>query len=100
VRISSDPLPTQWQVILNDGSVLGVWAGVYGEERDQYVFSVVAEASEAERRDPNVRLTGKLPSKDHRIMFAVARIPIGIVAEIRQTPWDGPPNRNSGFLRS
>jgi len=100
VRISSDPLPTQWQVILNDGSVLGVWAGVYGEERDHYIFSVVAEASEAERRDPNVRMTGKLPSSDQRIMFAVARIPIGIVAEIRQTNWNGPPERNPGFLRS
>ncbi len=99
MHINSDPLPTQWEVTLNDGSTLGIWAGVYGEERDHYVFSVVAEVNETERRDPNVQVTGKLPSSSQRIMFAVARLPVGIVSEIKQSAWNAPPRRSCGFLR-
>lgn len=98
MQINSDPLPTQWEVVLNDGSTLGVWAGVYGEEHGHYVFSVVAEVNDTERRDPNVQVTGKLPSSAQRIMFAVARLPVSIVSEIRQSAWNAPP-RSRGFLR-
>lgn len=98
MRISSDPLPTQWEVTLNDGSTLGVWAGVYGKEHNHYVFSVVAEANDAERRDPNVQVTGTLPSSSQRIMVAVARLPVAIVSDIKQSTWNAPPRRD-GFLR-
>ncbi|HYU86133.1 MAG TPA: hypothetical protein VEK80_15140 [Kribbellaceae bacterium] len=87
MRIASDPLPTQWQVTLNDGSILGIWAGVYGEERGHYVFSVVADATDRERYDPSLRITGEVPAQPRRIMFAVARIPVTSVTEIRAAAW-------------
>lgn len=88
MNIYSDTLPAQWQVILRDGSVLGIWAGAYGEVDGNYVFSILAEATNEEQADPDLMITSRFPRWPERIVFVVARIPIALVANIYTRSWD------------
>lgn len=88
MHIPSDMLPNQWQVVLKDGSVIGVWAGMYGEQDGYYTFDVLAEASTEEQSDENLVITDDNPSRPERIICTVARIPMDLVANIYSRRWD------------
>ena len=74
--------PTKWLVRLVDASVVELWADGFSEEGDYVVFSVLADASEEERRD--LEITGRTPSRPERVIITVARFPIEALAE---SPW-------------
>jgi len=85
-----DPLPRQWQVVLTDGSTIGVWSGCYGEADGYYTFEILADAAPEEQADDDLVIAGRTPSNPERILLTVARIPIGLVATIWTRPWDHP----------
>lgn len=88
MEILGDPLPRQWRVRLKDGSVIGLWAGSYGETNDHYTFEILAEASPEEQADDQLAISGETPSNPRRFLFTVARIPVDAVAEIDNARWD------------
>jgi hypothetical protein len=88
MKIPGDPLPSQWQVVLKDGSVIGVWADSYGEAQGHYTFEILADASAEEQADDSLVISAETPSNPQRIMFTVARIPIELVANIFSRGWD------------
>lgn len=88
MRIHGDPLPRQWQVVLKDGSVIGVWADSYGETQEHYTFEILADASAEEQTDDDLVVSAETPSNPDRIMFTVTRIPIELVANIFTRSWD------------
>jgi hypothetical protein len=88
--IPGDPLPTQWQVVLKDGSAICVWAGMYGEEDGYYTFDVLAEASPEEQADSHLVINGHAPANPERIVFTVAKVPVDLVASIWSRDWDTP----------
>jgi hypothetical protein len=90
MNIPSDTLPTQWQVILKDGSVLGIWAGGHSEADGYYVFEISAEATPDERADPDLVITTQHPTRREEISFIVAKVPVDLVANIWTRSWDTP----------
>ena len=88
--VLGDPLPQQWKVTLNDGSVIGVWASAYGQTDEHYTFEVLADASAAEQADGNLVISAETPSNPRRILFVVARIPKIAVRDIMTAGWDDP----------
>lgn len=91
MQIEGDPLPGPWEVVLNDGSVIGIWADAYGEVGDYYVFDVLADATADEQADPDLVITSENPSRPERVTVAVARIPMAIVKEIWTRSWGSSP---------
>lgn len=90
MNIPGDPLPTQWQVILKNGSVIGVWADAYGESEGHYTFEILADASPEEQADHALVISSENPTRPERITFTVARIPIDQVTNIFTRSWDTP----------
>jgi hypothetical protein len=45
MEILAEPLPRQWRVVLDDDSVIGVWASANGETDEHDIFEIMAEAS-------------------------------------------------------
>jgi hypothetical protein len=87
--VLADPLPRQWRVTLKDGTVIGLWAGSYGESDGHYTFEVMAEAPVDQQTDEDLVISAKTPSKPERFMFVVARIPVDAVRDIETGHWGG-----------
>jgi hypothetical protein len=90
MKIPGDPLPNQWQVVLRDGSAVGIWADAYGEKNGHYTFEILADATPEERADPDLVIDAETPSNPERILITVARIPIDLVANVYSRRWDTP----------
>ena len=90
MEILADPLPRQWRVVLDDGSVIGVWASAYGETDEHYTFEIMAEASLEEQADEDLVISGETPSNPRRFTFVVAQIPKHRVSDIVTASWENP----------
>lgn len=72
---------SQWDVTLNDGSVIQVWADGYQEEDGVYSFGVLVDV-EGEVSD-GILVTNRTPSNPARVIIALAQFPVSAVAKIR-----------------
>ena len=71
---------TRWNVTLNDGTVVVVWADGYQELDGLYSFGVLVDG-EGEVGD-EVLVTNRTPSNPDRLVIALAQFPVSAVAQI------------------
>lgn len=81
-------LPMQWRITLKSGKILGLWASSYSEVGDYYVFDLLVDATEEERKDDHLVITARFPNNDERVIVTVAMVPVSVVDEVQTGKWD------------
>lgn len=73
-------MPNRWDVTLQDGSKLTIWATAFSIERDEYVFDTLFKATSSEQEE--IEVSAQTPTDPERVMVTAARIPVAIVATV------------------
>ena len=75
--------PSRWEVTLDDGFVIEVWADGYEKRDDYVVFSALIDAER--EPDEHVLILGRTPANPFRFDVALVRFPASAVTKIRST---------------
>jgi len=70
-----------WDITLQDGGIVRVWATAYCEESGDHVFSALARMPVEDQK--HVQVLAHTPVDPEQVDVALARIPSDMVAKVR-----------------
>ncbi len=71
---------SEWLVTMRNRTVLTLWADGYSVIGDEHVFSVLMDASKAERS--GLDIVARTPSNPKRVSAVLARVPSAAIGEM------------------